>query len=164
MKGKITSFSQEKGFGFILGEDGQNYFFHTSDVIYLHTSVVSKNKMVAFTPNKGHKGLFAKGITIKKDKKPQQNNCNINKSQKQQKQSQPKKKKFVRIADITVNLNDVKSAEVHGNWKNAKLLIKTYSSGVLISYYNSTYNCEYGTNRDANNQARDDLEKLLIQL
>ncbi len=32
MKGKIINFNQEKSFGFILGENGQNYFFHTSDV------------------------------------------------------------------------------------------------------------------------------------
>ncbi len=68
------------------------------------------------------------------------------------------------IGDITVNLNDVKSAEVHGNWQNAKLLIRTYSSGILVGYYNSKYNQQFNDIDDANNQAREDLNKLLNQL
>jgi len=155
MKGKVINFNQEKSFGFILGENGQNYFFHTSDVNLPFE--VSKNKMLTFNPSSNQKGLCAKNVVLEKGKQPKQNNNNSHKPQKQQKQSQPKKKKFVMIGNITVNLNDVKNAQVQGDRENAKLLIRTYSSGILVEYYTraSTW---------ADNLARDDLEKLLSQL
>jgi len=148
MKGKIINFNQEKSFGFILGENGQNYFFHTSDVNLPFD--VSKNKMLTFKASSNQKGLCAKNIVLEKGKQAKQNN-NVNKTQKKHTQPQPKKKVFVQIGSIAVNLNDVKSAQVQGDAYNAKLLIKTYSSGILVGYYSA-------------NDAYDDLRDLLVQL
>jgi cold shock CspA family protein len=149
MKGKVINFNQEKSFGFILGENGQNYFFHTSDVNLPFE--VKKNKMLTFKPSKNQKGLCAKNVVLEKGK---QNNNNSHKDQKQQRQSQQKKKKFVMIGDITVNLNDVKSAQLQydSSLGKTKLLIRTYSSGILVGYYTCS------------NMARNDLKKLLSQL
>jgi cold shock CspA family protein len=105
MKGKIIHFNQEKSFGFIMGENGENYFFHTSDTNLPFE--VSKNKMVSFNTSSNQKGLCAKNIILEKGK--QTTHDNGHKSQKQYKQLQPKRK-FILISDITVNLNDIKSA------------------------------------------------------
>ena len=51
------------------------------------------------------------------------------------------------ISNISVNLNDIKSAQVQWDLENAKLLIRIYSNGILVGYYN-----------------RYDLNKLLSQL
>ena len=32
MRGRIKRFIEDKGYGFITGEDGQDYFFHISQV------------------------------------------------------------------------------------------------------------------------------------
>ena len=53
----------------------------------------------------------------------------------------------------------MKSAQVHGDCSNAKLLVKTYSSGTLVGYY---YSDSYGDSAILN--AKDDLNDLLNQL
>ena len=163
MKGKVINFNQEKSFGFILGENGQNYFFHTSDVNLPFE--VSKNRMLTFNPSSNQKGLCAKNVVLGKDKQLKQNN-NSYQPQKRQRQSQPKKKRFVMIGDITVNLNDVKNAQLQGDCDNAKLLIRTYSSGILkITYcYGRGEHGKVYTNNCANDKAREDLNILLNQL
>ena len=35
MKGTVKKFDKEKGYGFITGEDGQDYFFHYSPSIII---------------------------------------------------------------------------------------------------------------------------------
>jgi len=126
MKGKVINFNQEKSFGFILGENGQNYFFHTSDVNLPFE--VSKNKMLTFNPSSNQKGLCAKNVVLEKGKQ-------YNNNHNQQKQSKPKKKKFILIGDITINLFDVKNAKVSGSERFAILTIQTYQSGILKLHY-----------------------------
>jgi CspA family cold shock protein len=54
MKGTIKFFNESKGFGFITGEDGKEYFVHTSSL----TSGVSimKGDSVTFEVEQGEKG------------------------------------------------------------------------------------------------------------
>ena len=156
MKGKIINFNQEKSFGFILGENGNNYFFHTSDVNLPFE--VKKNKMLTFKPSKNQKGLCAKNVVLEKGK---QNNNNSHKDQKQQRQSYSRKK-FILIGDLTINLNDVKNAKVQGDFYEANLIIQTYTSGKIKIFYD--YNQEqyakmYDSN-DALEKARQDLYML----
>ncbi len=58
--GKIKFFNQEKRFGFIAGEDGQDYFFHGSKV----QQGISPDKglTVTFDPRKGQRGMEAHNV------------------------------------------------------------------------------------------------------
>jgi len=151
MKGKVINFNQEKSFGFILGENGQNYFFHTSDVNLPFE--VSKNKMLTFNPSSNQKGLCAKNVVLEKDK---QNNNNSHKPRKQQ--SQAKKNKFIMIGNTTLKLKDISSVQVQGDTYKAKLIVRTYSSGILVDYYSGH------AWSSAIDNARINLKKLLSQL
>jgi len=141
MQGKIINFNPEKSFGFIMGENGKNYFFHTTDVN--KPLEVSKNKMVSFKASKNQKGLCAKNVLLEKA----QQNKNTHKSvqKKTHSPSKQKKSKFFRITDLTVNLNDVKNIQVQENGYSEygstkyKLVIKTYTSGIIVNYYNDSY-------------------------
>ncbi len=62
MKGKITNFKAEKGFGFILGEDNQKYFFHISTVE--NPMDIEENYMVEFKTQDSKKGLNAIHIVV----------------------------------------------------------------------------------------------------
>ena len=62
MKGNITSFKTEKGFGFIKGENNKNYFFHISKVS--NPKDIESNYMVEFNIQETNKGLNAIDITI----------------------------------------------------------------------------------------------------
>ena len=62
MKGKILNFKAEKGFGFILGEDNQKYFFHISTVS--NPMDIEENYSVTFKTKEGNKGLSAINIVV----------------------------------------------------------------------------------------------------
>lgn len=57
MKGKVKFFDEGKGYGFISGEDGKEYFVHMSG-LHAGTSI-GKNDSVSFEVEKGEKGLKA---------------------------------------------------------------------------------------------------------
>ena len=57
MKGKVKFFNREKEFGFIIGDDGKDYFLHKSG---LQAGVsIDKDDSVEFTAEKGDRGLKA---------------------------------------------------------------------------------------------------------
>jgi len=57
MKGKMKFFNEAKGFGFITGEDGKDYFVHSSG---LSPGVrVSEGDAVSFETEQSEKGLRA---------------------------------------------------------------------------------------------------------
>jgi len=62
MKGKITNFKAEKGFGFIVGEDNQKYFFHISTVS--NPMDIEEGYSVDFKTKEDGKGLSAINITV----------------------------------------------------------------------------------------------------
>jgi CspA family cold shock protein len=54
MKGKVKFFNELKGFGFIAGEDGKEYFVHSSG---LNTGVtIKEGDTVTFVIEQGDKG------------------------------------------------------------------------------------------------------------
>lgn len=62
MKGRIKMFNCDRGFGFITGENGVEYFFHISNVKSMVD--VSRGQIVSFDPGVGQKGPIATNILI----------------------------------------------------------------------------------------------------
>lgn len=65
MEGAIVRTIAEKGFGFILGEDNQEYFFHRSALKNERFEAVQDKAKVDFEPSKGPKGPRAENIYVK---------------------------------------------------------------------------------------------------
>ncbi len=62
MKGHITSYVEEKQYGFIKGENGKDYFFHKNDVVDQNEILDGLN--VIFDPIPTRKGLAAKSVQL----------------------------------------------------------------------------------------------------
>ena len=70
MKGTIKWFSEQKGHGYLLGEDSQEYHIHIKEV---QGTVLPKNgDIVEFEKGQNQKGLLAKNLTLL-----QQSNNNV---------------------------------------------------------------------------------------
>ncbi len=63
MKGKVKFFSELKGFGFITGEDGKEYFVHMTGLA--DGESIRKDDSVNFEVEKGEKGL--KAVKVSKE-------------------------------------------------------------------------------------------------
>ncbi|MBI3333963.1 cold shock domain-containing protein [Candidatus Pacearchaeota archaeon] len=62
MKGKVKFFNEKKGFGFILGEDGKDYFVHSTS---LNGASIGEGDSVTFEVEQGEKGL--KAVKVSKE-------------------------------------------------------------------------------------------------
>jgi CspA family cold shock protein len=61
--GKIKFFNENKGYGFIIGESGTDYFVHASGCT---DKVLKKDELVTFKLENGEKGLKAVNVKRKK--------------------------------------------------------------------------------------------------
>jgi len=62
MKGKVKFFNEMKGFGFIAGDDGQEYFVHQSG---LNEGVnIRENDAVTFDVEQGDRGPKASNVSL----------------------------------------------------------------------------------------------------
>ncbi|MGV8142182.1 MAG: cold-shock protein [Candidatus Pacearchaeota archaeon] len=62
MKGKVKFFNETKGFGFLSGDDGKDYFVHASGLV--GASVLTVGEEVSFEVEQGPKG--ARAIKVQK--------------------------------------------------------------------------------------------------
>lgn len=62
MRGTIKKINAEKGFGFIRGEDGKDYFFHRSALRNVRVDDLYEGQGVTFEDGIGDKGLRAEGV------------------------------------------------------------------------------------------------------
>lgn len=62
MKGKVKFFNETKGFGFISGEDGKDYFTHSSGLVDMTS--LNKDDEVTFEVEQSDKGPRA--VKVKK--------------------------------------------------------------------------------------------------
>ena len=62
MNGKITTFFEDKGFGFITDENGENRYFHVIKV--QNPELIKKNALVTFEPTNNAKGPSAFAVKI----------------------------------------------------------------------------------------------------
>lgn len=64
MKGKILWFNRTKNYGFIKGEDNENYFVHNSQLNTNNEINVKPDMEVEFVPVDTEKGLQAQNVTF----------------------------------------------------------------------------------------------------
>lgn len=61
MKGKVKFFNSEKEFGFIIGDDGKDYFVHKTGL--QDDVTISEDDSVEFSSEQGDRGLKAVNVT-----------------------------------------------------------------------------------------------------
>lgn len=66
MKGTVKWFNQEKGFGFITGEDGKDVFAHFSQIQKDGFKTLNEGEEVTFDVSEGAKGPQATNIVVTK--------------------------------------------------------------------------------------------------
>lgn len=62
MRGRVKVFYDNKKFGFIIGEDGYEYFFHISNIISV--DIPTSNSIVEFEPTESEKGKNAIKVNV----------------------------------------------------------------------------------------------------
>lgn len=111
MRGRIKRFIEDKGYGFITGEDGQDYFFHISQV---RDMVEIKNYMIVnFDIADGKKGKNAVNIRVS-----EQNNTS----------------KFVTCGGTNIRLNNIKQ---YGLGKYPVLYEKVFKEYIVCNVRDS---------------------------
>ena len=65
LKGTVKWFNQEKGFGFITGEDGKDIFAHFSQIQKDGFKTLNENEEVTYDVIEGQKGPQAANIKVK---------------------------------------------------------------------------------------------------
>lgn len=64
LKGKVKWFDTKKGYGFITGDDGKDYFLHFSEIQMEGYKVLNESDAVEFNTEQTEKGV--KAIQVKK--------------------------------------------------------------------------------------------------
>lgn len=64
MQGKVILFKKDRGYGFILGNDGKSYFVHHSRIKMSGFRYLEENQVVEFKVSKNDKGLYADEVKI----------------------------------------------------------------------------------------------------
>ena len=62
MKGRVKNFNEVRGFGFIRGEDGKEYFVHITDVMAEQS--LYRGRIVEFDPDINEKGNVARAVYV----------------------------------------------------------------------------------------------------
>ncbi len=62
MKGKVKWFNAEKGFGFIVSEEGKDVFVHFSAIVADGYKTLEEGQEVTFEVENGERGQLAKNV------------------------------------------------------------------------------------------------------
>ena len=66
MQGKVKFFSKRKGYGFIVGEDGKDYFVHHTGIQMEGFKYLEADNEVSFDTSETEKGTVAVNVLINK--------------------------------------------------------------------------------------------------
>ncbi|MFL0198832.1 cold-shock protein [Clostridium sp. WILCCON 0269] len=64
MTGTVKWFNENRGFGFITGEDGKDIFAHFSQIKSEGYKTLDEGQKVSFDEGRGQKGSQAENITV----------------------------------------------------------------------------------------------------
>lgn len=64
MQGKVKFFKPERGYGFIKGDDYNDYFVHHSNISMDGFRFLERDQIVEFTPSSSEKGLNALNVEV----------------------------------------------------------------------------------------------------
>lgn len=64
MKGRVARIVSDRGFGFVKGSDGKDYFFHRSAVQNATFETLRQGDEVEFEDTDGQKGLRAENVCL----------------------------------------------------------------------------------------------------
>lgn len=64
VKGTVKWFNDEKGFGFIAGNNGQDYFVHWSDIVSTGFKKLTEEQEVDFEPVNTSRGWKAANVCL----------------------------------------------------------------------------------------------------
>ena len=62
MEGTVKWFNESKGYGFIVGDDNNDYFAHFKEIQADGFKVLKEGQSVSFEPEESEKGKVAKAI------------------------------------------------------------------------------------------------------
>ncbi len=62
-KGTVKFFNTEKGFGFIKGDDGRDFFIHISNIAEEWT-ILNEGDLVEFVEAESDKGIHAENVVV----------------------------------------------------------------------------------------------------
>ncbi|MCK5234795.1 MAG: cold shock domain-containing protein [Candidatus Aenigmarchaeota archaeon] len=65
MEGTVKWFNADKGFGFIEGDDGEDYFVHHTALA--EGTTINENDKVTFEPAQTERGKQAQNVTVAKE-------------------------------------------------------------------------------------------------
>ena len=68
--GKVKKFNKEKGYGFITGEDGKDYFFYYTSLNMSGFKTVDADAKVEFEAQETERGLRAVNVDVIKEEAP----------------------------------------------------------------------------------------------
>lgn len=63
-KGTVKWFNTEKGYGFIAGEDGQDYFVHYSGIVGEGYRALEEGQSVEYVNGENEKGKIATNVVV----------------------------------------------------------------------------------------------------
>jgi len=64
MNGTVKRVVSDKGFGFVLGQDGREYFFHQSACVGFQFDSVREGQPITFEAGQGPKGPRAENVKL----------------------------------------------------------------------------------------------------
>lgn len=65
--GTVKWFNDQKGFGFICGEDGKDYFVHYKNILMNGRKALEENQRVSFDTEDTDKGTRAINVSVLED-------------------------------------------------------------------------------------------------
>lgn len=68
MKGKVKFFNEKKGYGFITGEDEQDYFVHYTEIVGEGFKTLGEGEEVTFSTRPAERGPMAINVVREEEK------------------------------------------------------------------------------------------------